>query len=72
MIEGANQKQTLSNYSQIIFITLFFAGAQLCCAFYCGIMLTQKPFFLTQPSMFSLFFIQFHSANHILSTTAGD
>jgi len=70
------QSQTLSS-SEIIFITLFSAGAHRYCAFYqpwqnCAMMLSQNKFSSTKRSMFWLFFIQFSSPeSHILST-AGD
>ncbi len=70
------QSETQSNNSQIIFITLFSAGAHPCllrllpATAKCGIVLSQnQTIFLTQPSsMFWLFFIQFYCADHILST----
>jgi hypothetical protein len=57
----ANQKQSSS---QIIFITLFSAGAQHCCAFHQPPQTVQlcwaKTIFLSETGIFWLFFIQFY------------
>jgi hypothetical protein len=59
-------KSETPSSSQIIFITLFFAGAQCCCAFHQPWQPAQlckaKTIFLSQTVMCSIFFIQVYCA----------
>jgi hypothetical protein len=60
--------------SQIIFITLFSAGAHCCCTFHratanCRIMVSQNPFPWAKPRYFDFSSLDFSVQDHILSTS---
>jgi ferredoxin len=71
----ANHLEQSLYSNPIVIITLFFAGALRCCDLSqpCKLCTYVGPnhFFLRQTGIFSLFFIQFYCADHMLST-AGD